>query len=203
MALVQFKEHTKKSENRAIQASITDPLTGLYNRAYLNDLFINYCKESEKSGKPFAMLYMDLDGFKAVNDTHGHKAGDLILTEVADRINSWLGNRGDGIRIGGDELIVLNRLRANTTPEDLRYIAQQILNSIEVPVIDGEHEYRISTSIGVCAYEPGLALDEMIQRSDQLMYLAKQSGGKCIFIHNECADRVEEIDGTHMSEAMI
>jgi len=192
LALIQFKEHTKHSENRAIQASITDPLTGLYNRAHLDDLFAKYCYETKEAEGSFAMLYMDLDGFKSVNDTYGHKAGDLILTVVANRLTEWLGTKGDSVRIGGDELIVLNRLRADSNSENLRHTAQQILTSIEMPIVDGEHEYNISASIGVCNYEPDLNLDEMIQRSDQLMYLAKQSGGKCIYIHNEDVESFEK-----------
>lgn len=185
MALMQFKDDTKKSEQRAIQASITDPLTGLYSRGHLDDLFAEYTIDAKGSEGSFAMLYLDLDGFKSVNDTYGHKAGDLILIVVAKRLSEWLGNKGDAVRIGGDELVVLNRLRAKSNPENLRFIAQQILTSLEMPITDGGNVYNISASIGVCSYEPGQSLDQLIQGSDQLMYLAKQAGGKCIFIHNE------------------
>lgn len=185
MALMQFKDDTKQSEQRAIKASITDSLTGLYSRGHLYDLFAQYTNEAKESEGSFAMLYLDLDGFKSVNDTYGHKAGDLILIVVAKRLSEWLGNKGDTVRIGGDELVVLNRQRADESPESLRFIAQQILTSLEKPIVDGKNTYNISASIGVCGYEPGQSLDEMIQRSDQLMYLAKQSGGRCIFIHNE------------------
>ena len=192
LALIQFKEHTKQSENRAIQVSITDPLTGLYSRAHLDDLFAAYCNETKESDSSFAMFYMDLDGFKSVNDTYGHKAGDLILTVVANRLTEWLGTQGDSVRIGGDELVALHKLKPGTHSENLRCIAQQILTSIEKPIIDGEHEYNISASIGVCNYEADQNLEEMIQHSDQLMYLAKQSGGKCIYIHNEVVEGTSE-----------
>jgi diguanylate cyclase (GGDEF)-like protein len=203
LALIQFKEHTKESENRAILASITDPLTGLYNRAHLDDLFVKYCDEANQSNGSFAMLYMDLDGFKTVNDTYGHKAGDLILTVVANRLQEWLGAKGDSIRIGGDELIVLNRLRADTTSEHLRYMAQEILTSIEMPITDGKNKYSVSASIGVCSYEKDQNLDDMIQRSDQLMYLAKQSGGKCIYIHNKDVVDTAEVEMSVTAASLV
>ena len=127
------------------------------------------------------MLYFDLDGFKFVNDTYGHPAGDLILTTVSKRMSKWLGAKGDAIRVGGDELIVLTRLRADFSRENSMSASQRILNLIEQPIVDGAHTYKVSASVGGCCYGlPHCDLENMINEADKLMYEAKQSGGHCI-----------------------
>ncbi len=181
LALLQFKLQTEESEQRAIQAAIHDPLTGLYNRSHLDDLFNDYAEEAEQIQRPFILLYFDLDGFKFVNDTYGHPAGDLILTTVSKRMSKWLGAKGDAIRVGGDELIVLTRLRADFSRENSMSASQRILNLIEQPIVDGAHTYKVSASVGGCCYGlPHCDLENMINEADKLMYEAKQSGGHCI-----------------------
>ena len=182
-ALLQFKKQTKESENKAIQASIHDPLTGLYNRSHLDNLFSKYSIEADEANRSFVLLYLDLDGFKLVNDTYGHKAGDVILTTVAHRMKKWLGNKGDAVRIGGDELVVLNRLRSDKNSHIIygTSTAQSLLKLIERPIVDGENTYNISASIGGCYYKTdGQDLEEMLSQADKMMYSAKKSGGKQI-----------------------
>ena len=180
-ALLQFKKQAKESENKAIQASIHDPLTGLYNRSHLDHLFSEYSNEADETDRSFVLLYLDLDGFKLVNDTYGHKAGDVILTTVANRMQRWLGKKGDAVRIGGDELVVLNRLRSDHSSNIIygTSTAQSLLELIERPIIDGKNTYNISASIGGCYYKTdGQDLEELLNLADQLMYRAKKSGGK-------------------------
>jgi len=178
LALMQFKLQTEESERRAIQASIHDPLTGLYNRSHLDQLFSEYSEEAEQIQRPFILLYFDLDGFKYVNDTYGHAAGDLILTTVARRMGKWLGSKGDAIRVGGDELIVLTRLRADFSRGNALFAAQRLLNLIEQPIVDGKNTYEVSASVGGCCYGlPQSDLEKMIFTADKLMYKAKEAGG--------------------------
>ncbi|WP_158278916.1 GGDEF domain-containing protein [Leucothrix arctica] len=189
LALHQFKFNTEESEKKAIHAAIHDPLTGLYNRSYLDRLFEEYAEEAELIQRPFILLYFDLDGFKYVNDTYGHPAGDLILTTVSKRMSKWLGAKGDAIRVGGDELIVLTRLRANFSRKNGLAAAQRILNLIEQPIVDGDHNYKVSASVGGCCYGlPHCNLEDMIIEADKLMYQAKQSGGHCIHFSRFEAD---------------
>lgn len=183
LALLQFKIQTQDSERRAIEAATHDSLTGLYNRSYLTTLFDNYVKEAEQIERSFILLYFDLDGFKKINDTHGHKVGDLILKTVAKRMSEWLGTKGDAIRIGGDELVVLTRLRSQYERKNAETAAQRLLNEIEKPIVDGNDTYSISSSIGACCYgEPLTELEDMLNRADKLMYDAKNSKQKNIFV---------------------
>lgn len=179
ISLLQFKQITTESEQKAIYAATHDPLTGVYNRSHLNPLFEKYKDKVETSGGTFIMLYLDLDGFKAVNDTYGHKAGDVILVVVTKRLKSWLGSKGDVVRIGGDEIVVINSLRSNSDA-DIIYgtsAAQRILKLIERPIVDGASTYNISASIGGCYYGSEFnELGKMLSRTDELMYSAKDAG---------------------------
>ncbi|MGB0848488.1 MAG: GGDEF domain-containing protein [Thiolinea sp.] len=177
LALLQFKEHTKKSEQKAIFAATHDPLTGLYNRGYMGRLFERYALETKRAGHAFVVLYIDLDGFKEVNDTYGHKAGDAVLTILSKRLHKWLGKRGDALRLGGDEILVFSTLRGRCQQESVEVLAEKILSLIEDPMVDGDNRFCISASIGVCCYPlHGDSLDQIVGIADDLMYQAKNAG---------------------------
>jgi len=187
ISLLQFKQITKDSELKAIYAASHDPLTGVYNRSHLDHLFEKYKSSVEKSGGTFIMLYLDLDGFKAINDTYGHKAGDVILVVVTKRMKSWLGKKGDVVRIGGDELVVINSLRSDMNA-DIIYgtsAAQRLLTLIEEPIVDGANTYHISASIGGCYYGSEFnEMEVMLSKTDELMYSAKQAGKRRVHFGN-------------------
>ena len=187
VALLQFKKITKDSEKRAIRAANHDPLTDLYNRSQLDPLYTQYRADAEAGKGSFVLLYIDLDGFKAVNDKYGHKAGDAVLVVVSKRLLKWLGNKGDAVRIGGDELVVINRLRSDNNSAIVygTSAAESVLNLLEQPIIDGENIYNISGSIGACYYDPEeCCVDDMLTKADGLMYQAKQSGGGRVVFHD-------------------
>lgn len=185
LALQQFEKQTKESEQQAIYAATHDPLTGLYNRSHLSDLFNIYAKEASTDNRSFVMMYMDLDGFKAVNDTYGHKAGDLLLQVIAKRLTHVLQEKGDAIRIGGDELIALSRLRGECCNDNVYGLARKVLDTIEQPIVDGKNTYHVSASIGVCCYPlHGKRLDPLLEQADNLMYAAKQGGRRQIKFAN-------------------
>lgn len=190
-AMLLFKTVIKDSERAARRAAIRDPLTGLYNRSYLDKLFEKYKKGADNGRGSFVLLYIDLDGFKEVNDTYGHKAGDAVLSVTAKRLKRWLGAKGDAVRIGGDELVVINKLRSDPNT-DIVYgtsAAQAILGLLELPVVDGENSYKVSGSIGGCYYNATFSsVDEMLGKADQLMYSAKNSGGG-----QACFDDIPEV----------
>ena len=179
VSLLQFKKITTESEMRAVYAANHDPLTGVYSRSYLEPLFNQYKAKVKKSQGTFMMLYLDLDGFKSINDTYGHKEGDVVLIVVTKRLKQWLGEKGDVVRIGGDEIVVLNSLRSGENTEIVygTSAAQRILEIIEKPIASGKNKYLISASIGGCYYGPEFSeVDVMLSRSDALMYSAKQAG---------------------------
>lgn len=187
VAMLQFKKITNESEQKAIHAASHDPLTGLYNRSQLEILYEKYKTQSDDLGGSFLLLYIDLDGFKAVNDKYGHKAGDAVLVVVSKRLLKWLGNKGDAVRIGGDELVVINRLRSDNNSAIVygTSAAESVLNLLEQPIIDGENIYNISGSIGACYYDPeDCCVDDMLTKADGLMYQAKQSGGGRVVFHD-------------------
>lgn len=184
MALFQFRISTKRSEEKAMFAASHDPLTGLFNRSHLGKLFDSYLSGSKDTGESFLLLYLDLDGFKFVNDNYGHKAGDHILTVVATRMEVWLEKKGDAVRIGGDEIVVLLRLQGQFSSQGAYESARLLLDLIEEPIIDDENTYTISSSIGGCYYQAYVntpTQDEMMSCADKQMYRAKQAGGRCIF----------------------
>lgn len=187
VALLQFKKITKDSEQRAIRAAIHDPLTDLYNRSHLDALYEKHKRAVDEGNGSFLLLYIDLDGFKQVNDTYGHKAGDVILIVIAKRLKQWLGKKGDAVRIGGDELVVINSLRsdANSAIVYGTSAAQTVLSLLEQPIIDGDCIYNISGSIGGCYYDPDHScLEDMLTKADKLMYQAKNTGGKRVVFEN-------------------
>jgi diguanylate cyclase (GGDEF)-like protein len=156
-----------ESQHRALH----DPLTGLPNR----DLFHRDLNRALHRRDPVAILVIDLDGFKAVNDTMGHQAGDLLLIEAAGRLSRAVGERGIVARLGGDEFAVL--LPGADTTEDVTELAEHLVAELRRDFdLDGRPA-AISGSLGIAHGGPGDAGDELFRRADTAMYRAKTSGG--------------------------
>jgi diguanylate cyclase (GGDEF)-like protein len=131
--------------------------------------------ESERYERIFALLYIDLDGFKAVNDSQGHKAGDSLLKEAAARIKNNIRASDTSARLGGDEFAVI--LNSLNTPVTAEIVAKKILETLAEPIdINGRKNY-IGASIGISLYpDNGRSSDELIQRADEAMYYVKKTG---------------------------
>ena len=153
-----------------------DTLTGLASRGRFVELLDEQIERSRGRQAAFGVLFIDLDGFKAVNDTLGHDAGDELLCEVARRLASAV--RGDDVvaRLGGDEFTVL--LHDAREMVALRLTAQRVVEMVRIPyLIDGE-EVRIGASVGLARYpDHGASAEELLRASDQAMYEAKHAGG--------------------------
>ena len=164
------------SEARLAYLAQFDALTGLPNRALLADRFSQMIVQARRRGSPLAVLFIDLDQFKVVNDTLGHAGGDGLLKQIAARLQSAV-RAGDTVaRISGDEFaIVLNDL---VRPEDAALIAQKIIDGLGTPVdVDGK-EVFVTASVGIAAFPAdGADADNLIGAADAAMYRAKQSGG--------------------------
>ncbi|MFL9946520.1 EAL domain-containing protein [Paraburkholderia agricolaris] len=156
-----------------------DPLTGLYNRAYLaermRDLFAPAGVAGMGELARVAVLFVDLDGFKKVNDTAGHEAGDALLCSVAERLSACVAFGDTLARVGGDEFVIVVSAYENTA--HLIALAQRILDTIAVPFAVADNEYYMGASIGISLFpEDGQDVPTLMRNADSAMYHAKQCG---------------------------
>jgi diguanylate cyclase (GGDEF)-like protein len=151
-----------------------DVLTGLPNRALFNDLVNRQIAISALAGTHFSVLYIDLDGFKPVNDIHGHAAGDAILCGVAGRLRSELRESDMAARLGGDEFAVI---LVGTPGSAAAQVANNLIRTVSKPYDFKKEVVRISASIGVAGYPEAGAVDhELLRMADLAMYEAKNAG---------------------------
>ena len=172
-----FSDITKKraTEEAIWKQANFDALTGLPNRSMFNDRLRLEMKKSARDLTPMALIFIDLDGFKAVNDTLGHDFGDILLKQVADRLLQCVRNTDTVARLGGDEFtVILSELKDSG---DVIRIVQDILHSLARPFLLKHEVAKISGSIGIALY-PNDANDAetLIKCTDQAMYQAKQQG---------------------------
>ncbi len=150
-----------------------DGLTGLPNRALLYERLEGEIEQAARGGSLMGLLYLDLDGFKQVNDTYGHDAGDAVLREVARRLTHGV-RRGDTVaRIGGDEFVVLLPLLSR--PEDATQVAHKLAAALAEPIHANRERYQVSASVGVAIYPPdGTRADPLLRHADTQMYCEKR-----------------------------
>lgn len=164
-----------KIKHNLIKMAYYDELTGLANRKMFYEQLthsIDYCN---RYGASFAIFYIDLDGFKDVNDKFGHHSGDVALKQVADALNSCIRKSDMAARIGGDEFAVM--LQHLNERSDVEALARRIIESVEQLPILKETQQCISTSIGI-SFFPTTATDEatLLRKADEAMYLSKRQG---------------------------
>jgi len=153
-----------------------DFLTGLPNRLLFNDRFAQLMAAARRNRERFVMLYIDLDGFKQINDTLGHHEGDLLLKQVAQRLSDTMRATDTICRIGGDEFVIL--MPDFESADHVEWLASKVLDTVRQPyTIDG-HEITITASIGSAVYPThGEGLDAMLKAADRAMYRSKNEGG--------------------------
>jgi diguanylate cyclase (GGDEF)-like protein len=163
------------SEGRLAYLAQFDPLTGLPNRTLLADRFSQIIAQAMRRGSPLAVLFIDLDGFKMVNDTLGHAGGDALLKEVAARLQATVRTGDTVARISGDEFaIVLTDL---ARPEDAALVAQKALERLSAAFDVHGKEVFVTASIGIAGFPgDGADAESLIGAADAAMYRAKQSG---------------------------
>ena len=150
---------------------ITDPLTQVYNRLKLDSVIKSEFQRAGHYGHPFSTIMLDIDYFKSVNDTHGHQAGDLVLTQMANLIRTNI--RGVDIlgRWGGEEFLIIC---PNIDSAEAYKLAEKLRVTIE------NHEFAIvkskTSSFGVATYKAGEAIDQLLMRTDNALYRAKKNG---------------------------
>ncbi|CUB02300.1 GGDEF domain-containing protein [Marinomonas fungiae] len=155
-----------------------DAVTGIPSLRYLMDQERALMQSVKQSGHPLAVLYIDLDGFKEVNDNCGHETGNKVLTQVARRLSDTVEGKGKAVRLGGDEFLIwLDKIADKDIAID---VAQALLAQIQIPIkVSPCCTINVSASIGVAFHQlHGQTLDEIIQAADRAMYTIKHAG-KC------------------------
>ncbi|MBT9488707.1 MAG: diguanylate cyclase [Rubrivivax sp.] len=171
----------------AEHAAAHDPLTGLPNRRLLDDALLRACAGAARHGHTVVVGWVDLDGFKAVNDRHGHAAGDALLLALATRLRGALRAHDSVHRVGGDEFVLL--LDHLSQPDDALPVVQRALQQLAAPVaLDAGPVVKVGASMGLCAY-PRDAADaaQLLLNSDAAMYTAKQAGRGGVRWHGAAA----------------
>ncbi|MDP5238049.1 diguanylate cyclase [Uliginosibacterium sp. 31-16] len=165
-----------QAEDRLQLMAHSDALTHLPNRLAFHDRLKQALARAERNRGLIALLFLDLDQFKAVNDTLGHSAGDLLLREVSSRLRQCVREVDTVARLGGDEFTLI--LEQISTPENAVTVAAKIIEALTAPFLLGGQEARVSPSIGIAIYPlDGDNADRLIKHADSAMYRAKEAGG--------------------------
>ncbi|GDY31524.1 sensor domain-containing diguanylate cyclase [Gandjariella thermophila] len=152
-----------------------DSLTGLASRGLFVERLTQHLGMAERENQRIALLFIDLDRFKAINDTLGHAAGDQLLTTTAQRLTAQLRGTDVAARFGGDEFAIM--LYGVSSLADASVVAERIIRAIGEPMIIGGREFRVNASIGIALSTPGMPNPaELVRRADIAMYQAKRSG---------------------------
>jgi diguanylate cyclase (GGDEF)-like protein len=168
--------HFKSKENQLESLAYRDALTGLPNRLLLKDRLEQNLAVAKRLQHKTAIFFLDLDGFKAVNDQRGHHVGDLLLQEAARRFNACIREEDTLGRLGGDEFLVC--IRRIEHFNEIKLIAKRLISALSTHELKIDGEYcKVGVSIGVSVYpEHGEDVKSLIHNSDLAMYAAKQSG---------------------------
>ncbi|MFV1922079.1 MAG: EAL domain-containing protein [Methylotenera sp.] len=170
----------KQSEEMVWQHANFDALTGLPNRRMLNARLEQALKESKRAKKKLALLFLDLDDFKGVNDTLGHDYGDELLKVAADRLVNLVYSQDVVARFGGDEFVILISDLEKEEIKNLDLIAHKVLASLSQPFVLGIQKLFVSASIGITIFpDDSESIEELFKCVDQAMYASKKRGGNC------------------------
>ena len=173
---IRYAMDRKSAESELARLAHYDALTGIPNRLLFNDRLDRALQRADRGDSPFALLYVDLDGFKTVNDMHGHDVGDKLVQGIAERLSQCIRRTDSVARIGGDEFTVL--LEKINSTNDTVMVAQKIIDVITEPFnIDGQ-QLRVGSSIGIAVYpEAGTDAKTLLKHADMAMYEAKAMQG--------------------------
>lgn len=161
----------RQLEEQLNRLAVTDPLTGVWNRRHGKQLFNADLADARRYGQPMVMLFVDIDSFKTINDSHGHQIGDRVLIEICQRLQQHLRMTDTLVRWGGDEFIIVMR---HCTVEEAAPLADKIRALIGDAPFPGAG--RVTVSIGAAQLRPDDDLDSWLHRADRAAYQAKASG---------------------------
>lgn len=186
--LIEYEVNQRTSQ--LVRRANYDSLTHLPNRAYFHDILENLIQRSKQDELPFSLLFLDLDGFKVVNDTLGHQVGDDLLRHVSGRLVASV-REGDIVsRLGGDEFVIL--LAELNQRDEIEVICQRIINEVTKPYWFDGHEVRTSTSIGIASFPDDTTLSsELIEKADQALYISKTDGKQTFRFFNDVQPQLQ------------
>lgn len=172
-----------RSRQEMEQLARHDPMTGLPNRRHFQERLDNALARAQRSGTRFALLFIDLDKFKAINDKFGHEAGDEVLKVIAMRLQSNTRKVDTVARIGGDEFVVL--LDSTESQEDIAAIAEKLLENVHHPIQYAGQELAVGFSVGISQFpDNGRTASELLSSADHAMYEAKKAGRSGLHFSN-------------------
>ena len=165
----------KAAEKRVQFLAYYDALTGLPNRTLLQDRLTKALASARRQKNKVALLFLDLDRFKTINDSLGHSVGDLVLQQVAERLKKWAREQDTVARVGGDEFLIV--LTAVKEPADAAVAAERLMNAMTAEFVAQGHSLGVGCSIGISIFpEHGAEGETLIKNADAAMYSAKESG---------------------------
>jgi diguanylate cyclase (GGDEF)-like protein len=175
-----FAAELAVSNRRLQEAALTDSLTGLPNRRFAMDRLAEEWATSQRSKRPLSCLVIDLDEFKAINDTYGHDVGDMVLRQAAIALKLGLREQDVLCRMGGDEFLAIC---PGNSLEQMLICAERVRLAVQEGVVgsNGQLALKITVSIGAAVRQPSMEnMDALIKRADQSLYLAKERGRNCV-----------------------
>ncbi|WP_193369085.1 diguanylate cyclase domain-containing protein [Pelagibius marinus] len=185
---VQNKEIEESRKQSDFQAR-HDELTGLPNRRYFTEFLEQALLVAGQAGTGKALLFIDLDNFKPVNDILGHDEGDALLKKVALRLTSGLRDSDFVARLGGDEFAVIAGMRPGSSIEGIRLVAERLLEALNITIEEAEPPITVAASIGIALFPDDAAgHDELLKQADQAMYEAKATGRSRIVFASQLAE---------------
>jgi two-component system cell cycle response regulator len=169
-------DHLRDRLDESVEFAITDALTGLHNRRYMERHLTVLADQAKAVGRPLSVLVADIDHFKSINDTYGHDAGDNVLREFAARFRRYTRGIDLACRVGGEEFIII---MPDTTLEQAQQAGERLCDCIGSELFRANRETRVgvTASIGIATLEPSdVGVDDLLKRADSALYAAKRNG---------------------------
>jgi diguanylate cyclase (GGDEF)-like protein len=176
LAIVTDVTGMVEGEQRLAQQAQQDNLTGLANRRLVEERLRQAIDRIPTHG-PVAVLYLDLDGFKNINDRHGHSEGDLVLREIGERLLATVRSHDTVGRVGGDEFVlIINPHHDTTRPNVITELAERVRVAVAQPIRSGDLRHHVTTSIGIALASHNCLVEDVLRAADAAMYQAKHTG---------------------------
>lgn len=183
----EISEH-KRTQSKLAHLANHDPLTGLPNRTLFNEHLKLILTKADRHREQAALLYIDLDGFKLINDQHGHSEGDRLLQEVAERLSGTVRQEDLVSRIGGDEFTVIIG-HSNNIHDEAATVAEKVLHALQRPFLFSAQECHIGASVGISLYHVDANnADEMKRHADHAMYSVKRAKKGTYCFYSDCPE---------------
>jgi len=183
----RYAEQLRADVERSMKLAVTDALTGLHNRRYMESHLTTHIDKAVQNNKKLSILLFDLDHFKAVNDTHGHEAGDLVLRRIGSIVANNIRGSDLGCRYGGEEFVVIMPDRNIATASDIAGRLRAVVEATEFEITDKADPLKVTISIGIATLQsPDDTPLSLLRRADRALYSAKEGGRNQVVVE---ADR--------------